>query len=106
MIAVEEGDRTITYAELYRRVCALGNAIAAARRDPDNQLVAALLEHGVDAVVGHLGALMAGLITAPMDAREPRSGSAGCSTLPILRSSWRAAVSPAWRATSSASARS
>ena len=71
VIAVEEGDRTITYAELYRRVCALGNAIAAARRDPDNQLVAALLEHGVDAVVGHLGALMAGLITAPMDAREP-----------------------------------
>ncbi len=71
VIAVEEGDRSITYAELHRRVCALGDAIATARRDPGNQLVAALLEHGVDAVVGHLGALMAGLVTAPMDAREP-----------------------------------
>jgi acyl-coenzyme A synthetase/AMP-(fatty) acid ligase/thioesterase domain-containing protein/acyl carrier protein len=69
-VAIDTGDEQITYADLVSRANQLANALLDRGADPSVP-VALLCGHGDAPVVMITGALVAGLVAAPMDAREP-----------------------------------
>jgi acyl-coenzyme A synthetase/AMP-(fatty) acid ligase/thioesterase domain-containing protein/acyl carrier protein len=69
-VAIDTGDEQITYADVVTRANQLANALL--DREPDPSVPVALLcGHGDAPVVMVAGVLHAGLIGAPIDAREP-----------------------------------
>jgi acyl-coenzyme A synthetase/AMP-(fatty) acid ligase/thioesterase domain-containing protein/acyl carrier protein len=69
-MAVDTGDEQITYADLVSRANQLAHALLDRGAEPSVP-VALLCGHGDAPVVMIAGALHAGLVGAPMDAREP-----------------------------------
>jgi amino acid adenylation domain-containing protein len=69
-IAVDSGDERITYSDVVARSNQLANTLLDRAVDPSTP-VALLCGHGVEPVVAMCGVLHAGLIGAPVDAREP-----------------------------------
>lgn len=69
-LAVVDGHRTLTYAELQRMAVGLSRILTAAGVGPDVP-VALLAERGVDAVVGILGILKAGGAYVPIAPSDP-----------------------------------
>jgi acyl-coenzyme A synthetase/AMP-(fatty) acid ligase/thioesterase domain-containing protein/acyl carrier protein len=70
-VAIDTGEDRLTYADVVGRANQLANALL--DRQPDPSLPIALLcGHGDAPVIAIAGALHAGLIAAPIDAREPR----------------------------------
>ncbi|PCC69162.1 epothilone synthetase B [Nannocystis exedens] len=68
--AVIAGGRTLTYAELHRRACQVGNRLRALGAVPD-ALVAIVMEKGWEQVVAALGIHMAGAAYVPIDPSVP-----------------------------------
>jgi acyl-coenzyme A synthetase/AMP-(fatty) acid ligase/thioesterase domain-containing protein/acyl carrier protein len=69
-VAIDAGDERVTYADVVARANQLANALL--DREPDPAVPVALLcGHGVAPIVAICGVLHAGLIGAPIDAREP-----------------------------------
>ena len=69
-IAIEEGDRTITYAELDELANRVASALIA-RGVGVGQCVALLLDRSADAIVALLGVLKAGAAYLPLDPLQP-----------------------------------
>jgi polyketide synthase PksJ len=67
--ALRDGQQTVTYRELGRRVAAIANTIASRGHSGP---VAVLLDHGADAVIGFLGVIAAGSAYVPLDPTYPR----------------------------------
>jgi amino acid adenylation domain-containing protein len=70
LIAIEEGERAITYAELDDRANAVAGSLAA-RGVGVGQCVALLLDRSADAIVALLGVLKAGAAYLPLDPLQP-----------------------------------
>lgn len=70
-LAVKDGQRSLTYAELNRSANRLARAILA-RGSDRSRPVAVLLPHGADAVIAILAALKAGRIYVAIDPSYPR----------------------------------
>jgi acyl-coenzyme A synthetase/AMP-(fatty) acid ligase/thioesterase domain-containing protein/acyl carrier protein len=70
-IAIDTGDEQISYADVVARANQLANALLDRAPDPSVP-VALLCGHGQAPVIMVAGTLHAGLIAAPIDAREPR----------------------------------
>ena len=69
-IAIDTGNRRVSYAEVVAGSNQIANALL--DREPDPAIPVALLcGHGVTPIVAICGVLHAGLIGAPIDAREP-----------------------------------
>ncbi|MDC0721163.1 amino acid adenylation domain-containing protein [Nannocystis bainbridge] len=68
--AVVAGGRTLTYAELHRRACQVGNRLRALGAVPD-ALVAIVMDKGWEQVVAALGIHMAGAAYVPIDPSVP-----------------------------------
>jgi amino acid adenylation domain-containing protein len=68
-VALRDGQRTVTYRDLGRRVAAVASSIVSREtRGP----VAVLLDHGADAVIAFLGVIAAGCAYVPLDPTYPR----------------------------------
>jgi amino acid adenylation domain-containing protein len=74
-VALAQGGRRLTYAQLNARANRLARQIVEAfpesRYSPDAPAVALLFEHGADMVAALLGALKAGRAYVPLEPREP-----------------------------------
>ena len=70
-VAVESGNRCLTYAELNGRADALAHALAAAGVSPDTP-VGVFAERSVETIAGLLGILKAGGAYFPLDPTHPR----------------------------------
>jgi len=66
-VAVLEGDRAVTYRELFERTCRFAGLVreALARR-PDRVVVPIVAENGADQIAAYLGILFAGGVPAPL----------------------------------------
>ena len=71
-IALRDGQRTLTYAELGARVTAVANAILWLRPD-DSTPVALILDHGADMVIALLGVIATGRAYVPLDPSYPHA---------------------------------
>jgi acyl-coenzyme A synthetase/AMP-(fatty) acid ligase/thioesterase domain-containing protein/acyl carrier protein len=69
-VAIDTGDERITYADVVARSNQVANALLDRAPDPSVP-IALLCGHGDAPVIAITGTLHAGLIAAPMDAREP-----------------------------------
>ena len=66
-IAIREGDRTLTYAELTRMTDAVAGAVSEAGGAP----VTVIVGHGIDALLMVFGVIASGRIMVPLDAKDP-----------------------------------
>ena len=71
-IALRDGQRTLTYAELGASVTAVANAILWLRPD-DSTPVALILDHGADMVIALLGVIATGRAYVPLDPSYPHA---------------------------------
>ena len=69
-VAIESGERRLTYRELSRRSERLARGLRAAGARPDVP-VAVCMERGIDMVVAALGVLRSGAAYLPLDPRHP-----------------------------------
>jgi len=85
-VAIEAGDRALTYDALNRAADRVARALVAAR-GPSPEPIALLFDRGARAIIAVLGTLKAGKIVVPLNASDPHARTAG-----ILRHSRAAAI--------------
>ncbi len=69
-IAVDDGERRLTYTELLRATRAVARAVDA--NDPTGcAQVAVVVDRGIDGIVSVLGVMTAGRVAIPLDAHDP-----------------------------------
>ena len=69
-LAVDDGERRVTFSELLSRTNRIANAILDHNPDPANPVVA-LCSHGIDPITSVLGVVSAGHLVSPLDGRDP-----------------------------------
>ena len=69
-IAVDDGERRLTYSELLRATLAIARAVDA--NDPTGRAqVAVVVDQGIDGIATVLGVMCAGRVAIPLDAHDP-----------------------------------